>query len=156
MSTNPQQQIVLRQGKLLVFTRSASPYFQCRIKLDGKAYVYKSLKTMDEAEARQLADDLYAEAKFKHQNGMTIKRRKFKNVADEYLAHLKAQVESGKINEKKMHDHRKVIERYFIPYFGSKQIDTITDSDTHRFQEWSEAYWVTGPGSAITYIEYQR
>jgi hypothetical protein len=64
MDTSPQQKIILRQGKLVVFTRAASPFFQCRIKLPEKPYVYKSLQTTDEAEARQMAEDLYAEAKF--------------------------------------------------------------------------------------------
>ena len=48
-----QQKIILRQGKLMMFTRAASPFYQCRIKLPAKPYVYKSLNTVDEAEARR-------------------------------------------------------------------------------------------------------
>lgn len=74
-----QHKIILRQGKLVVFTRAASPFFQCRIKLPEKPYVYKSLQTTDEAEARQMAEDRYAEAKFKADSGMSIKGRIFRN-----------------------------------------------------------------------------
>ncbi|MCR9174724.1 MAG: hypothetical protein NXI19_01840 [Alphaproteobacteria bacterium] len=72
MDTKHQQKIILRQSKLMVFTRAASPFFQCRIKLSAKPYVYKSLNTVDEAEARQLGEDLYAEAKFNAESGMSI------------------------------------------------------------------------------------
>ena len=37
----------------MMFTRAASPFYQSRIKLPAKAYVYKSLNTVDEAEARR-------------------------------------------------------------------------------------------------------
>ena len=53
METNSQKKIILRQGKLMMFTRAASPFYQCRIKLPTKRYVYKSLNTVDEAEARR-------------------------------------------------------------------------------------------------------
>jgi integrase len=156
MDTTAQRKITLRQGKLVVFTRAASPFFQCRIKLREKPYVYKSLQTTDEAEARQMAEDLYAEAKFKAENGMSIQRRTFKNVATEYLTHLRSQVEGNLITEKKLNDQRKVIDRYLIPYFGQKMIDTITDADVYRWQDWRETYWTTGPGGGTTYFEYER
>ena len=156
MDTSPEQKIILRQGKLVVFTRAASPFFQCRIKLPEKPYVYKSLQTTDEAEARQMAEDLYAEAKFKAESGMSIKRGTFKNVAGEYLEHLRSQVEGNLITEKKLNDQRKVIQRYLIPYFGSKMIDAITDADVYRWQDWRETYWTTGPGAGQTLIEYER
>ena len=156
MDTTNQRKIILRQGKLVVFTRAASPFFQCRIKLPAKPYVYKSLNTVDEAEARQLAEDLYAEAKFKAESGMSIRRRTFRNVATEYLAHLRSQVDGNVITLKKLNDQRKVIDRYLIPYFGSKMIDTITDPDIYRWQEWRDTYWTTGPGAGTTFIDYER
>ena len=53
-----QDSIGLRGGKLVVFTRDRSPYFQCRIKLPKQAYVYKSLGTMDQDDAVRLAEDV--------------------------------------------------------------------------------------------------
>jgi hypothetical protein len=93
MDTTDQRKITLRQGKLMVFTRAASPFFQCRIKLPAELYVYKSLQTTDEAEARQMAEDLSANAKFKAHTGMSIRRRAFRNVAGGYPARLRFQVE---------------------------------------------------------------
>ena len=103
--------IKLRDGKLVVFTRDRSPYFQCRIKFPRKPYVYKSLSTTDQDEAVRLAEDFFAETKFKHVNGLNNKPRSFKNVAEEYLEHLREMVGGGRIPLKKLNDHRKVIER---------------------------------------------
>lgn len=147
MDTSPQQKIILRQGKLVVFTRAASPFFQCRIKLPEKPYVYKSLQTTDEAEARQMAEDLYAETKFKAESGMSIKRRTFKNVAGEYLDRLRSQVDGNLITEKKLNDQRKAIQRYLIPCFSEKPIDATTDADVYRWQGWCDTDWTTGPGA---------
>lgn len=151
-----QDSIRLRGGKLVVFTRDRSPYFQCRIKLPKQAYVYKSLGTMDQDDAVRLAEDLFAEAKFKHENGLSVTPHTFKNVAGEYLEHLRELVDGGRVPEKKLNDQRKVIERYLIPYFGKKLTDTITDADIYRYQDWRETYWTTGPGAGTTVITYQR
>ena len=151
-----QESIKLREGKLVVFTRDRSPFFQCRIKLPRMPYVYKSLETRDKEAAVRLAEDIFAEARFKHENGLSIKPRSFKNVAREYLENMWSQVDAGRILEKKYHDHRKVIGRYLVPYFGEKLIDAISDAHVYRYQDWREVYWTTGPGAGTTYIEYER
>lgn len=148
----PTTKITLRQGKLVVFTRASSTFFQFQIMLPEKSYVYKSLQTMDEEEARQMAEDLYAKAKFRAESGMPINRRTFKNVVSEYLEHLGSQVDGNLITEKKLNDQRKVIQRYLIPCFGQKMIDTITDANAYRWQDWPETYWTAG----LTLIEYDR
>ncbi len=58
MDTTTQRKITLRQGKLVVFTLAAALFFQLRIKPPEIPYVYKSLQTTDQAEARQMAEDL--------------------------------------------------------------------------------------------------
>jgi hypothetical protein len=151
-----QDTINLREGKLVVFTHGRSPYFQCRIKFPRTPYVYKLLSTRDRNEAVRLAEDFFAESKFKHENGLNISPRSFKNVAEAYLEHLRVMVDGGRVPEKKLNDQRKVIERYFVPYFGKKLIDTITDADVYRCQDWRETYWTTGPGAGTTVITYQR
>ena len=106
MDTYQQHKITLRQGKLVVFTRAASANFQCCIKLPTKPYIYKSLGSVDRDEARKVAEDLHAEAKSKAESGKSIQHRTFKNVANEYLVHMRTQVDSRRILEKKLHDHR--------------------------------------------------
>ncbi len=73
MDASENQDVVkLRDGRLVVFTRDRSPYFQCRIKFPRTPYVYKSLSTRDRVEALRLAEDFFAESKFKHENGLNI------------------------------------------------------------------------------------
>ncbi len=49
-----------------------------------------------------------------------------------------------------------VIRRYFIEFFGKKDIDAIAERDITRYLEWRKDYWITGPGKDITEIRYIR
>ena len=53
-------------------------------------------------------------------------------------------------------DYAPTIERYLKPYFAGKTIDSITATDICKYRIWRREYWVTGPGSTINTIEYQR
>lgn len=130
--------------------------FFVRFSIKGEGQIRKSCKTKDEAEARKAAAKIYYEANYRHEQGMKPMRRTFAAVAEEFIAHMHALSASGE----KYHDRgsrtESVVRRYFIPYFGDKAIDAITDADTYRYLEWRKTYWTTGPGSSVTHIEYRR
>ena len=147
----------LCDGRVIIYQRTdtMSPVWQCRIAFPGQPYVRQSLKTRNEAEAVKLATKLYEDLRYRHESGLPIRRKRFEEVLELYLANLGQEVEFGTQKAKKLDDHRKM-SRYCREYFEGRLIDTITTGDVTKFREWRKKYWVSGPGSKITEFEYMR
>jgi integrase len=45
-----------------------------------------------------------------------------------------------------LNDYASIIERYFVPYFGERQIETLTHSDVREFEQWRDIEWHTDKG----------
>ena len=147
----------LCDGRVIIYQRTdtMSPVWQCRIAFPGQPYVRQSLKTRNEAEAVKLATKLYEDLRYRHESGLPIRRKRFEEVLELYLANLGQEVEFGTQKAKKLDDHRKM-SRYCREYFEGRLIDTITTGDVTKFREWRKKYWISGPGSKITEFEYVR
>ena len=147
----------LCDGRVIIYQRTdtITAVWQCRIAFPGQPYIRQSLKTRNEAEAVKLATKLYEDLRYRHECGLPIRRKRFTEVLDLYLADLVQQVEHGSQKAKKLDDQRKM-SRYCREYFEGRFIDTITTGDVTKFREWRKKYWVSGPGSKITEFEYMR
>jgi hypothetical protein len=110
----------------------------------------------DEAEANTTAQKEFDRAIVRAEEGLLAARSSFERVPREYIAELKAEVASGAGKAYLTRDYPPVIERYFIPYFGKRSIDSITSGDIHRYQIWRQTYWISGPGTEVKHIEYER
>ncbi|OOZ41329.1 hypothetical protein BOW53_04220 [Solemya pervernicosa gill symbiont] len=147
----------IRDGKILLYRRSDSgDNWHCRIKFPSKPYIRRSLKTDSREEAKQLAEEIFAELNYKSKRGLAVTSRKFRAVAKSFVEQLDARVAKDTINDKRAHDYKLVIDRYLIPYFGKKSIDNISDADVERYREWRKVYWISGEGSKAEFIEYER
>lgn len=139
-----------------VFQRAGTSNWWVRFTIKGEGHVRKSLETTDEQLAQKLAAKLYHEAVYRSENGMRAMQRSFSVVAEEFIAHMESLAASGEKYHDKGARVAGVVRRYFIPYFGDKAIDAITDADCFRYLEWRKAFWTTGPGSEVQWIEYKR
>ena len=147
----------LCDGRVVIYQRTdtMTAVWQCRIAFPGQPYIRQSLKTRNEAEAVKLATKLYDDLHYRHECGLPIRRKRFTEVLDLYLADLAQQVDHGSQKAKKLDDQRKM-SRTCREYFEGRFIDTITTGDITKFREWRKKYWVSGPGSKITELDYMR
>jgi integrase len=135
-----------------------------------KGYVRKSLDTLDKDESIREGEKLFDDLNYKISKGLSVLGKKFNNVCDDYLTQIetqieienkkskKKQVQLKKQNslEKKLKDQSLICERYLKPYFGKKDLNKVSNSDINKYREWRNSYWITGKGSKLKYIEYER
>lgn len=146
----------LADGKVTVFNRLESPYWQVAFKLADGSRVQKSLGTMEEGVARGPAMALYDEARLRERMGLSARSVSFAEAANAWLKELKAEVEAGQRKQRNLIDYAPIVERYLKPFFGEKLIDEIREPEIARYRSWRRDYWIKGPGSKITHIEYER
>lgn len=139
-----------------IFRREGSAVWWVRFSIRGEGQIRKSLGTSDEVEAQRKANKLWHDAQYRKENGLRAVQRSFLTVAEEFCDHMDRLAERGEVRHDRGNRIRPLVERYFIPFFDKKPIDSITDADVTRYIEWRKSYWITGPGKAQTHIEYIR
>ncbi len=146
----------LADGKVTVFNRLESPHWQVAFRLADGTRIQKSLGTMDEAVARQRAMAIYDEARLRERMGLSARAVSFNQAADAWLKELKAEADAGLRKQRNVIDYTPIVDRYLKPFFGEKSIDEIREPDIAQYRSWRRDYWIKGPGSKITHIEYER
>src|SRR6516225_4887168 len=73
----------LEDGKLTIFKRSGTYY--ARIRISRVKYIWRSLKTSNEAMAIQLGRRLLFQLEQRTEQGLPPKSKRFSNVIDDYI-----------------------------------------------------------------------
>lgn len=139
-----------------IFAKDGTSKLWVRFSIKGEGQVRKSLGTSDPDLARQKAHEVWFEANYRSRNGLKARTTSFTKAAEDFIAMVEREVERGDRPAYHSRDVPPVIRRYFIEFFGKKDIDAIAESDVSRYLEWRKDYWVTGPGKDITEIRYIR
>jgi len=139
-----------------IFPKDGTRNLWVRFSIKGEGQVRKSLGTSDPDLARQKAHEIWFEANYRSRNGLKARTTSFTKAAEDFIAMVEREVERGDRPAYHARDIPPVIRRYFIEYFGKKDIDAIAESDITRYLEWRKDYWITGPGKDITEIHYVR
>jgi len=157
MAAHTTDEYRFKNGQILIYKRAdSSDNWHCRIKLKGKPYVRRSLRTEDRDEAIEKAEELLSELKYKDRRGLSINSRKFNTVCRAYLRDLQQKVDMGAAPAKRLVNETCWIERYFIPFLGKYDTDKITDMVISKYRDWRRMYNITGEGAKKQYIEYER
>jgi hypothetical protein len=127
--------IHLRDGEVVLYRRAGSPYWQVRYKLRNGAWTRESTAQAALENAIPTACELYDEARFRQKLGLAHKGTTFTTLAHETLRHLRLELDAGR-GRVVYASYISVIERYFIPYFAEKQLETLTASDMAQFEAW--------------------
>src|SRR6516225_12483289 len=85
----------LEDGKLTIFRRSGIFYARIRSS-DSEKYLWRSLKTSNEATAIQLGRRLLFQMEQRAEQGLPAKSKKFSNIIDLYIRHRERDHEHGK------------------------------------------------------------
>ena len=139
-----------------IFSKDGTSKLWVRFSIKGEGQVRKSLGTSDPEIARQKAHEVWFEANYRSRNGLKARTTSFTKAAEDFIAMVEREVERGDRPTYHSRDIPPVIRRYFIEFFGRKDIDAIAESDVSRYLEWRKDYWVTGPGKDIAEIRYVR
>jgi len=129
--------LYLRDGDVVLYRRSRSLLYQCRYRLaDGTWYRVSTRKASIE-HAIAVACDLYDEARYRQRLGLAHRAHTFAQIAAITAAELRRKIDasSGKTSN---HDYLSCIERYFVPYFGERHIEQLTNSDIVQFEVWRD------------------
>jgi integrase len=141
--TQPQS-VYLRDGDLVLYRRSRSLLYQCRDRLaDGTWHRRTTCKASLE-HAIAAACDLYDEARYRQFLGLAHQAHSFAQIAAICCADLRQQI-AAKGKKTALNDYVSIIERYFVPYFGDKQLELLTHTDVREFELWRERQLVPKP-----------
>lgn len=143
----PDQLHKLRDGEVVLYKRPESARWQARFKLpDGQWHSISTKRTALD-EAKRIAGDAYEDARYRFKRGESPVSRRFRDVARLAIKDMDdaSAAGRGKVIYK---DYKLVLEKYFIPYFGNKHIDHITDAEIMQFDAWRIQQMGKAPASS--------
>ena len=136
--------IYLRDGAVVLHKRADSTVWQVRFKLYDRRWHAMSTKQHDLEYAKQAACEIYDEARFRERYGLAPTRRKFHAIAAMTVKDLEAEIKAG-IKPSTNSDYIRVINKYFIPFFGERYLENITDKHISEFEIWRNTLMKRAP-----------
>lgn len=125
----------LRDGELQLFRRPESRVWQMRWRLELGGWHRASTRKTNLEAAKRAACEMYDEGRYRERMGIAPTQRTFKEIAQTTLDELKRDLAAG-TGKKIYADYCSVIERYFIPYFGERHLQTLKYKDISDFEAW--------------------
>ena len=125
----------LRDGEVVLYRRPRSRIWQCRYKQEqgGWARITTGKTSLDMA--TRVACEQYDEARFRQKLGLAPQQRTFASIAQATVAELQRDIAAG-TGKKVYVDYCSVIERYLLPYFGERHLQSIKHADIAAFERW--------------------
>ena len=133
----------LMGGKLHIYKRENSSYWQCSSFVDGKNHRITT-KEDSLSKAKDIAEDWYLELMGKHKRGELLNDIPFKMAAEQFLREFEI-ITNGERNQKYVDMQRLRLEVHVIPFFGDMGLSEITAGKVqeyriHRHEQALEKY----------------
>lgn len=125
----------LRDGELVLYKRQHSSVWQCRYKLFANEWHRQSTKRTALVDAMRVASEMYDEARFRERMGLAPARKSFSQIAALAVEEMRRDLAAG-TGKKIYEDYIQVIERYLVPFFGDRQLQTLKHNDITDFEVW--------------------
>lgn len=139
-----QNKHVLRDGRIVLYTRNGGGVYHVRLSVEGISdYVVKSTKQRSLDRAREVAENLYDDLRYKVRHGEEIGVHSFRTIWDRWL----------KAHQDTLSFHRRryitgTATRYLLPFLGSKVVGEINDKLIAQYWTWRISYWRSEEGEA--------
>jgi len=119
-------------GKLHVYKRENSRYWQCSTFLGGKN---RRTSTKEESltPAKSFAEDWYLELRGKYKRGEIKEGRQFKEAAAQFEREYEI-ITEGQRNARYVLNHKARIKNYLNPFFGAMVLPEITPRDIQEYR----------------------
>ena len=127
--------IYLRDGEVVLYKHARSNVWQVRFKLFDRQWHRHSTKHYNLQFAKQVACEMYDEARFKERIGVPVVSRRFDAVANRCLQDIDREIQAG-IKAHTNKDYKRVINKYLIPFFGSYMVDNINEQVVSEYEQW--------------------
>lgn len=139
-----------------IYQQKGGKRWYVRFSIKGQGQQRIALGTADESEARHLARSIYYENQALAKAGLSVTRKRFADIAEEFAQSIELDVERGEKERYQARQYPPIIRKYFIGYFGSDQLTAIKADHIEAYWEWRKEYWITGVGSKNPFIRYTR
>ena len=126
---------LMRDGELTVFKRRKSNKWQCRFKMFNGRWICVSTKQIALDYAKTVASKIFDEARYRESVGLAPVKKTFTDIAQTCVQELRADI-AAKTHKKIYVDYIGIIEKYFIPFFGEKHIQSIKQNNIAEFERW--------------------
>jgi integrase len=137
----------LRDGELVLYKRNHSRVWQCRYKLYDNQWHRQTTKRTVLMDAVRVAGELYDEARFRERMGLAPARKTFSQIAALTVEEMRRDLAAG-TGKKIYEDYCQVIERYLVPFFGERHLQTLKHKDIAEFEVWRNAKMGRRPKSS--------
>ena len=114
----------LMGGKLHVYRRQSSGYWQCSTYMNGRNWRI-STKEDSLSQAKDFAEDWYIGLRGKSKAGELKSGKLFKQVAEQFLKEYEA-ITSGERNPRYAESHGHRLRLHLLPFFGNMIVEQIT------------------------------
>lgn len=133
-----QKSINLLPNRLTLYKRSNSGRWQCRFKVKNSKWQRESTGEFEQDAATDKAFKLYYGAEERARSNLPTNTRRFKQVALHAVQRMQNELDanSGKVV---FNDYIRVINKYLIPFFGNRAIDTITIKEVQLYNDWRDS-----------------
>lgn len=126
------------EDNLVIFKRENT--YQMRLKTGPQKYVFRSLKTHNQAEARKLARRQLVEFEIKQERGEQYTAPTFRQVIVEYTKMRELDHERGNTSKAMLRQIKRV-NKFWLEYAGKMRIDKIGNKELADFIPWRKAYY---------------
>lgn len=147
---------LIEDKKYTIFKPGNSTKYSVRFSIKGQGQQRIALGTDDEDQAWKIADAKWHEANALNKAGLSVTRKRFEDIAEEFIKQLEFDVEQGEKEEYQLKQYVPIIKRYFVGKFTGKALSAIQTADIEAYWKWRTTYWSTGPGKNQNYIHYER
>jgi integrase len=119
-------------GKLHLFKRPRSSYWQCWTYLAGKK---RRMSTKEErlARAKEVAEDWYLELRGKQRAGEIKSGKTFRTVTDQFMKEYRT-ITQGQRNAQYVDGHQRRITLHLVPYFGDMLLSDINAATVQEYR----------------------
>lgn len=119
-------------GKLHIYRRENSSYWQCSAHLRGKNY-RKSTKETSFTLAKEIAEDFYLELRGKARAGVLTTGPTFAKAAETFLSEY-VLITQGQRSPVWVKTYRILIKTHIVPFFGKLPVNQITASKLQEYR----------------------
>jgi integrase len=140
------ESVTLLDGVVVLTRRDGSAKWQARFK-NGSRWIRVTTKEKDLKEAKEIARELYTDARYRVKHGIPAQSKRFKDVAKLAVDRMEKAMAAGE-GKRVYRDYVQATNNYLIPFFGSHHVDNITYPLIQEFAAWRAAKMRKQPKSS--------
>ncbi len=125
-------------GKVHLYKRENSPYWQCSTYLAGRNR-RTTTKEKSLSQAKDFAEDWYLELHGKQRSGEITNEKTFREAAKQYLAEYEV-ITEGQRSPIYVAGNKRRLDNYLIPFFGSLGLSQITAGKVQEYRVHRQTY----------------